>query len=474
MEQPFSPQDPIREPDETPAPAIPPETASPPGEVSASLSEVESQAEEAHEPLSDAASPADPATLPAPNPAPRASDPSASPPRKRRGRFFLGEVVKAVAFLLSGAILALLLVPNSLVGMVKSDSALQKLALLEQMVKAYYVDTDAIDPERLVDGLSAGYLYGLGDPYSAYLDRETYAAICYANEGGSSGIGVDIIYADDPASLYIVHVMKQSPAEEAGLHPGDRVLAVNGQPVSRETYAERVNAVRGEPGTNVTLTVQQEGQIRDLEIERREFTGTSVYARVIDGIGYIEITGLSAATPEQFRQALEQVQEAGVTGLIFDLRDNSGGLVDAASEMLDILLPKGEIGYAVYNNGRRESLAKSDAGEIDLPMAVLVNGSSASAAEYFASALRDYEKAILVGETTFGKGIMQSTMALGDGTAVRLTVAKFYTKSGTEFHGVGLKPDRAVSLPEGTENRYLLSDEEDTVLSAALDELHQR
>ena len=401
---------------------------------------------------------------------PEATEPESAPtrPRKRRWAFALGELTKAVAFMLCGAILALLLVPNSLIGLAHPSSALQKLALLEQMVRTYYVDTDAIDSQRLVDSLSSGYLYGIGDPYSAYLDRETYAEICYANEGGTSGIGVDVVYAADPEAIYIIHVMKDSPAEEAGLLKGDRILAVAGEAVTLDTYADRVNAVRGELGTKVTLTVLRESKTFDLEIERREFTATSVYARVIDGIGYIEITGFSAATLEQFEAALQEMLDAGVTGLVFDLRDNLGGLVDTASKMLDLLLPKGEIGYAVYNNGRRESLAESDAKEIDLPMAVLVNGSSASASEYFASALRDYEKAILVGETTFGKGIMQSTMPLGDGTAVRLTVAKFYTKSGTEFHGVGLKPDLEVSLPDASVSRHLLSDEEDTVLTAAI------
>ena len=146
-------------------------------------------------------------------------------------------------------------------------------------------------------------------------------------------------------------------------------------------------------------------------------------------------------------------------------------LLHTQKVLLYVMLPKGEIGYAVYNGGKRVSLAKSDAKEIDLPMAVLTDGDTASASEYFALALRDYEKAALIGEKTFGKGIMQSTMPLGDGSAVRVTVAKFYTKSGTEFHGVGLAPDREVKIDQSPSSRFLLDDSDEPVIQAAIDYL---
>lgn len=398
-------------------------------------------------------------------------EPQSKPACKKKRGGFIKSVLCNLGLLLTGALIALLLVPNALSMYLSNDGAFSKLVALQSVVKNYYVDADEVDEAVLNDMMATGYIYGLGDPYSAYLNEETYSSILYSNEGGTSGVGVTVVFDPEVSGMFVVRVSEESPVAQAGLQRKDYIVAVDGVAVTAENYNESVENIRGEAGTDVTLTVLRDKETFDVTVTRADFTATSVYSRMIGNVCYIEITDFNTATTEQFRAALDQAVAGGATGLIFDLRDNTGGLVDVTSDMLDMLLPKGEIGYAVYNGEKRVSLAKSDAKELDLPMAVLTNGSTASASEYFASALRDYDKAALIGEKTFGKGIMQSTMPLGDGSAVRVTVAKFYTKSGTEFHGIGLSPDKEITLDESVTSRFLLADEEEPVIQAALEYL---
>ena len=391
--------------------------------------------------------------------------------KNKRRIGFIKSVLGKLGLLLTGALIALLIVPNALSMYLSNDSAYEKLVALQNVVRRFYVDADEVDETVLNDMMATGYIYGLGDPYSAYLNEETYSSILYSNEGGTSGVGVTVVFDPETSAIYVVRVSEESPAAQAGLQSKDRITAVDSVAVTHENYDQSVNNIRGESGTDVTLTVLRDGETFDVTVTRGDFTATSVYSRMIGTVCLIEITDFNTATTDQFKTALDEAVASGATGLIFDLRGNTGGLVDVTSDMLDMLLPKGEIGYAIYNGGKRVSLAKSDAKEIDLPMAVLTDGDTASASEYFALALRDYEKAALIGEKTFGKGIMQSTMPLGDGSAVRVTVAKFYTKSGTEFHGVGLAPDREVKIDQSTSSRFLLADSDEPVIQAAIDYL---
>ena len=392
--------------------------------------------------------------------------------KKKRRIGFIKSVLGKLGLLLTGALIALLIVPNALSMYLSNDSAYGKLVALQNVVRKFYVDADEVDESVLNDMMATGYIYVLGDPYSAYLNEETYSSILYSNEGGTSGVGVTVVFDPETSAIYVVRVSEESPAAQAGLQSKDRIIAVDSVAVTQENYDQSVSNIRGETGTDVILTVLRDGETFDVTVTRGDFTATSVYSRMIGTVCLIEITDFNTATTEQFKSALDEAVASGATGLIFDLRGNTGGLVDVTSDMLDMLLPKGEIGYAVYNGGKRVSLAKSDAKEIDLPMAVLTDGDTASASEYFALALRDYEKAALIGEKTFGKGIMQSTMPLGDGSAVRVTVAQFYTKSGTEFHGVGLSPDREVKIDQSASSRFLLADSDEPVIQAAIDYLN--
>lgn len=399
--------------------------------------------------------------------------PTPAPAKGGRALEFIKSVLGKLGLLLTGALIALLLVPNALSMYISSDNGFAKLSALQAIIRKYYVHADELDENALNDMMATGYLYGLGDPYSAYIDKDTYSAITYSNEGGTSGVGVIITLDNESGYIYVIHVSDQSPSAEAGIQRGDRITAVGDMQVTADNYSQATEKIRGEAGSKVTLTILRDGKTFEVDVTRADFIGNSVYRRMIGDICYIEITDFNSATTSQFADALAFADENGAKGLIFDLRDNTGGLVDVTSEMLDMLLPKGEIGYAVYNGGKRVSLATSDKDEVDLPMAVLTNGGTASASEYFALALRDAGKAALIGEKTFGKGIMQSTFPLGDGSAVRVTVAKFYTSSGSEFHGVGITPDQEVSIPEAT-NRFLLSDENEPLIQAAIKQIKEK
>ncbi len=400
-------------------------------------------------------------------------EPAPSGAKKGVSRGF-STVVRCVALMLTGAVIALLIVPNTLNQSITKNKTQAKLAAVIELVKSQYVDSDSVSEDALADMAAYGYIYALGDPYSTYITAEEYETILSSNKGVSYGIGITVFYNSDKGGMNVVRVSVASPADKAGIKQGDVITAVDGVAVTADNFSDCVSNIRGENGTDVVLTVSNDSGESDVTVTRGEFVATSVYSHMIGTIAYIEIETFNTATVSQFEEAVNNAVADGATGLIFDLRDNTGGLVDAANEMLDILLPKGEIGYAVYSGDKRVTLAKSDKSEIDLPMAVLTNGETASASEYFASALRDYGKAKLVGTTTFGKGIMQSTVGLSDGSAVRLTVAKIYTKSGTEYHGVGLEPDIEVAEADSGTSYMLLSDQEDTVLQAALAELNKK
>lgn len=395
-------------------------------------------------------------------------------PNEKRAGKIAGAVVRSVALVLAGAVIALLFVPNTLNQGITGNKAQAKLAAVIDLVNRQYVDADKLDEDALADMAAYGYIYALGDQYSTYITKEEYDEIVTTNKGVSYGIGINIIYDEQAQGMRVVRVSVASPADKAGIKQGDVITAVENTPVTKDNYAESVANVRGESGTDVLLTVTSDGSEKKLAVTRGEFVSTSVFSHMIGTVAYIEIITFNDATVNQFKEAVNNAVAQGATALVFDLRNNTGGLVGAANDMLDMLLPKGEIGYAVYNGNEKVTLATSDKKEIDLPMAVLTNGETASASEYFASALRDYDKAILVGTTTFGKGVMQSTVGLSDGSAVRLTVAKIYTKSGKQIHGVGLSPDIEVPEADSAVNYMMLSEEDDVVLQTAVTALNKK
>lgn len=326
----------------------------------------------------------------------------------------------------------------------------ERLEALDTYVREHYY-SEELDEEALMNGILKGYVAGLDDPYSTYMTAEEYSAKMTRESGQTIGIGVTVTKADD-GMIQVVSVQENSPAEEAGVQPEDRIIAVDGASVAELGYDTAVDHVKGDEGTTVSLTIDRGGKELKLRITRKSYEVVTVHSQMLEGqIGYIRISAFRENTVEQYRDALDGLVANGARGLIFDVRNNGGGLLSALSEMLDPLLPEGTIATATYQGGNTETVVTSDAEELNLPMAVLVDGNSASAAELFSASLRDFGKAKLVGTTTYGKGVMQVTRKMEDGGGLTLTVATYQTVLSECYQGVGLTPDIEVEASEETD-----------------------
>ena len=305
----------------------------------------------------------------------------------------------------------------------------------------YYGD---IDESKLSDGLMKGYVSGIGDKYSRYLTAAEY--LTEKNENSGELVGLGLTLAEDASGyMRISEIMEDSPAFDSGLTGGDLITAIDGLDVKEAGFSEAMDAMRGTEGSPVTLTVRREGKEQEYSFVRRSIEVKTVKAEMLGSqIGYIKITGFKENTPQQFIDALERLTTNGAKSLIFDLRDNNGGLITALQDCVDPLLPEGVIAEAEYKDGHTETIVYSDESELDLPMVTIVNAGTASAAELFAASLRDFGKAPVVGSQTYGKGVMQETNEMDNGGAVILTVARYRTTVSECYDGIGLTPDYQV------------------------------
>ena len=320
------------------------------------------------------------------------------------------------------------------------------LQTLDSYVREHYLGD--INEGDLSDGILKGYISGLDDQYSKYLTEEEYLEEQSEDEGQLVGLGLTLD-EDESGYIRIADIMDDSPVEEAGLRKGDIITLIDGVDVLSAGFDESIEAMRGTEGSEINITVRRGGIDKDYTFTRRsiEVSGEMVN----EYVGCITITGFKKNTPQQFVETLERLTSNGAKALIFDVRDNGGGIVESLSECLDPLLPEGVIATAEYKDGHSETLVYSDEAALDLPMVVLVNGKTASAAELFAASLRDFGGAQLVGEKTFGKGVMQQTTEFDNKGAVVLTVAKYKTERSECYDGVGLTPDISV---ENTDEAY--------------------
>lgn len=339
----------------------------------------------------------------------------------------------------------------------------------------YDVDSDAIN-----DALLHAYAYYSGDDYAIYYNAEEWADFSAKMSGNSVGIGVYIVQTDD--GIEIVYVMQSSPAMEAGMKKGDVIVAIDGKRIADVGYNEAVSLVAGTAGTQVTLTVRRDGAEQDITVTRNNYEAQTVIANEYerDGkkIAHINITNFYSVTPKQFKVAVEAALADGCESLIFDVRGNPGGELSAVCSMLDYLLPEGPI-VRIFGKKDNELVLeqtyKSDASEIDVPMVVLANENSASAAELFTSALRDYGKVTIVGANTYGKGCGQSGFGVGSGVLM-VTSFLYAPPFSDNYDGKGIAPDIAVEIADEYKNRNLmtLNEDEDAQLKAALDEAYSK
>lgn len=360
-------------------------------------------------------------------------------------------------------------------GMVtQSEEVQEKLEKLETYIRAYFLDD--IDDERMEDYLYYGLVAGLDDPYAAYYNEEETQSMLDSSNGSYCGIGAVFSQNVSTGRVTVSRVYEGFPACEAGILPEDVLYTVEGEEITGQDLTNVVTKIKGEEGTTVTVSVLRDGKELSFTMERKVVEVPTVeyeLLKVQDAkVGYIMITEFDGVTDTQFKNAVEKLQEQGMESLVIDLRDNGGGSVDAVCEIADVLLPEGLIVYTEYKDGERVD-RESDAQCLELPMAVLINGNSASASEILAGALQDYGVATIVGTQSYGKGIVQSVLDLKDGTALKLTTAKYYTPNGNNIHGIGITPDVEIDLPEELKSEVTLSFEEDVQLQKAIEVLQK-
>ena len=354
-----------------------------------------------------------------------------------------------------------------------SNSLAGKLKLLDERFRSLYIGD--IDDEKLLSAVLNGYIYGTGDRYGEYMSPEEYEQFIGDLEGEFQGIGISVVENTESGCLEVVSVMPDSPALEAGILVGDLIVTVENESVTEIGADAALSRLLGKAGTFAEFSVVRGGDntsVIPFSIERGYVTEQTVFYHMYDGgadgIGVIMILSFDGKTAEQFAHAVEELQNQGARALIFDVRYNPGGALDSIVEILDSLLPEGPIVRIENSDGSVEVL-DSDANEMNLPMAVLVNGSTASAAELFSSALQDYKKAVLVGTTTYGKGCMQQIVRLADNSAVRVTTNMYDPPFSDNYDGIGVVPDVVIKADDITlsTNRYTIADSDDNQLSAA-------
>ncbi len=354
--------------------------------------------------------------------------------------------------ILSYVLVALLSVTVSVTVMVavlfRNADSTSKLDALESLILQRFIGE--ADQTAIEDAAASAMVSALGDRWSYYLSAEDYQTHLESVQNAYVGIGVTVSANADGLGMDVLQVTEGGPAQAAGLLAGDIITAVDGADISGMTTTEVRNLIRGEAGTQVTLTLLRDGQTLTVSVTREEIQTAVATAQMLDGnIGLVTIVNFNSNCADETIAAIEELIDQGAEKLIFDVRYNPGGYASELVEVLDYLLPEGELFRTVDYTGA-ENVDYSDASCVEMPMAVLINGDSYSAAEFFAAALSEYDWAIVVGEQTCGKGYFQNTFVLSDGSAVGLSVGKYYTPSGISLADVGVTPDVIVAVDDET------------------------
>lgn len=350
------------------------------------------------------------------------------------------------------------------------DSTKAKLELLEQLVDESY--SGDIDMDDLQEGLYRGYIDGLGDKYSVYYDEDETKALMQSTSGEFGGIGALFSQDKDTKVITFLKVYEGSGAEEAGFKVDDILYKVDGKDISGEDLSEVVSKIRGDEGTTVELTVLRgdDGEEYTATVTRKIVQTDTVYHEMKeDKIGYIQVTEFDDVTTDQYKEALEDLENQGMKGLVVDLRNNPGGNVDTVTDMLDLMLPEGTTLSIKDKQGKESVYESDDEHQFTKPLVVLVNENSASASEIFSGAIQTFGTGEVVGTTTYGKGVVQQIFDLKDGTSVKLTIAEYLIAGQFGINGKGVTPDVEVQYEKDAQNP-----DRDNQLEKALEEVKNK
>ena len=346
--------------------------------------------------------------------------------------------------------------------------------LLELMDLVEYAYFEEYDVQDMLDGAANGLLLGLGDPYTFYYTPEEYAALWEDDEGEYAGVGIQISTSYVTGLCTISRVFDNGPAREAGVLKGDILYKVEDLYVNSSTINDAVDIMRGTPGTTVHVVFLRGNEEIEYDLVRATISVNRIeYGMLAEDVGYIYLYEFAGDCATEFQAAVKSLQDQGAKGLIIDLRDNPGGWVDDAEAIGDIFLDKGTLCYLEYFDGEREYYRTTD-GKVDMELVILMNENSASSSEILAGALKDRADATIVGVQSYGKGVVQTVVALDDGDGMQMTIAQYYTPNGNAVHKVGITPDVEIHLPDGDVGMYEFGDLADVQLSKALEVMQEK
>lgn len=355
----------------------------------------------------------------------------------------------------------------------KSDTSLSgleyTLARFRSELEKKYLGE--INDEELIDGAIKGYVSALGDPYTVYYTKKEMAEIMQETNGNYVGIGIYMTLNKEMNAIEVIKPMENSPAEKAGILQGDIITKVDGEAYTGDKMDEASNKIKGEAGTKVKIEILRDGETKEFEITREKILISHITTKVLENnIGYIAISDFDGGCANEFETKYQKLKEQGITKLIIDIRNNGGGIVDEAIDILDLIIDKGSTLLITTNKNGEEEITKAKKNPIiNMPIVVLINGYSASASEILAGALKDNEKATLVGTTTYGKGVIQELHQLTDGSGLKITTNEYFTPNHNKINKVGIEPNVTIELSDEAKTTLNLKEEDDNQLQKAIE-----
>ena len=351
----------------------------------------------------------------------------------------------------------------------ENEELVETLDNYRRIIDKYYLGE--IDEEKLKEGAIAGYIEGLGDEDTEYISKEDMEDYMADTTGNFVGVGIYMVEDTEANKIMVLAPIKGSPAEKAGIQPGDYIISVDGVTYTGEQMTEASNNIKGEEGSKVKIQILRDDETLEFELTRENIKVNPVEGEVLENnIGYIEFSSFDDGTAEEFETKFQELEAQGIKSLIIDLRNNGGGIVDEALEIANYILEKDSVILYEVDKDNNETVEKTtDDPIINMPIVVLTNENTASSSEILAGALKDHKKATIVGEKTYGKGVIQQLLTLPDGSGLKITSEKYLTPNRTEINKVGIEPDEKVELPESITNVLNVEKNDDTQLQKAIE-----
>ena len=350
------------------------------------------------------------------------------------------------------------------------DSYLNRV---KSVIEKNYLWKDKIDENKLKDGAIEGYVSALGDKYTEYIPKSEMDDFTENITGSFVGIGVYMIADEESQKIIVYYPIPDSPAEKAGIKSGDAIINVDGKDYGYDDFNIIADNIKGEEGTKVKLVIERDGKKMDFEITRKKIETNPISSKLLkENIGYIKLPSFDTDSSKKMKEKIDDLVSKGAKSLILDLRNNGGGIVDESTNIADLFLDKGKIIMTTKDNKQEEEITKAKSKkQYDIPLIVLTNENSASASEILTAALKDNERAVVIGTKTYGKGVIQTVLNLSDGSGLKITTAEYFTPNGKEINKKGIEPSIEVKLPDTVKSIYALKEEEDSQLNKAIDEL---